>query len=404
MEMTESGLEENLKRFYLLNFLDGLWVLYPIYILFMLDYGMSLTAIGIVLGAQSLVQFLFEIPSSIWADKFSRRNIMIWNGVFILFSDAMFLYFHSFPFFLLACCLAGLGNAFYSGTFSAIIYDTLLNLGREKDYECVQSRVNKGYFLGGAIASLFGAYLYAHSHTALLVLTSLVHISYIVVACTLHEPGRVKSESRSFAQMREGVAFLRKEKLVWYLLIVFSLTAATADFSFVYYQPVLRSMRVPVENYGVIYVIVNLLNYWGAGAYLKLKNKSDWRSLMFIFMLINFFAALLLGSGMLVPALLAVAFISLSFGAQNIYVGNIIHRSVPSSHRATALSIQAQMGKVFYLVLIAGLGYVVDRSSIAFGLGLNALIVLVALVFFWQLSRGRKYICADGEMVANEAG
>lgn len=396
---TQKSLQDNLKRFYLLNFLDGLWVLFPIYVLFMLDYGMSLAAIGVVLGAQSLVQFLFELPSSIWADKFSRRHIMILNGVFIIFSDAVFLYFHSFPFFLLACCLAGLGNAFYSGTFSALIYDTLLNLKREKEYEAVQSRVNKAYFLGAAVASLLGAYLYANSTALLFILTLMVHGAYIWVACLIHEPEHKKSESRSLMQLREGMAFLREERSVWYLLLVFSLIAATSDLSFVYYQPVLRQLRIPTADYGLIYVIVGLINYWGAGAYLRIKQKADWRLLMFGFMALNFFSALLLGSGLLVPALLAVVLISLTFGAQNIYVGNIIHGVVPSSHRATALSIQAQMGKVFYLVLIVGLGYIVDRSSIAFGLELNAAIILAVLLLFWRMTRGKKNIC-EREAVA----
>lgn len=394
MDVACPRLEGNLRKFNIINLLDGLWLLLPIYIPFLLDSGVTLAQVGILLGAQSVMQFLFEIPSSIWADRYSRRTIMLFNGCFILLSDALFLWFHQFGFFFVACLLAGLGNAFNSGTFSALIYDTLLGLGKERDYEAVQARVNKSYFVGGLLAALIGAGIYVARPEWLFFIVSGVHLLYILFVSSLVEPERQKSESRSLEQVKEGMAFLRKERMVWHLLVIFSLVTATLDFSFVYYTPALRASGVPTEWFGPVFVLVNVVNWAGASGYLRLKRHAGWKQLMLILFGIDIVSALLLGSG-LFGALLAVVFISLAFGAQNIYIGGIIHRSVPSSHRATALSLQAQAGKLFYAFLLVGLGYLADLYGFRLALLLNALIALGALGAFVAFTRGKRYLCEE---------
>ncbi len=390
----QRALERNLDRFKFINLCDGLWLLLPIYIPFLLDRGITLAQVGLLLGAQSAMQFIFELPSSVWADRYSRRGIMLLNGCFILLSDALFLGLQSFPFFLLACLLAGLGNAFNSGTFSALIYDTLLGLGRATEYDEVQAGVNKSYFLGGLLAALLGAGIYVAAPDWLFPLVTAVHLAYIAAVWSLSEPARAKSASRSLAQVREGFAFLRREPVVWRLLLIYSLVTATLSFAFVYYTPALRALQVPTAWFGPVFVLVNVANWAGAHGYLWLKRRADWKSFLLLFLGIDLVSSLLLGSN-LMGVLLATVLISLAYGAQNIYVGNIIHSVVPSSHRATALSLQAQADRVFYGLLVAGLGYVATGAGFRWALLLNALLVLLALGAFLALTRGRRYLCEE---------
>lgn len=383
-------LEANIKKIHLINFLDGLWFPLPIYLIYLLDNGITLTQVGVLFGAGTLISFLLEIPSSIWADKYSRKNVLLVNGLCSLLAHLVFFFSHSFIFFLLGNCLMGIAFALNSGTYTALFYDTLLSLRREKEYEQVQSRVLRNFFAGRLLASLFGAYIYLQNPRLIFLLAALVNVAYIIVITFMVEPFREKSISTPYRQVREGLNFLRTTRMAWKLIVIFSLMVAASDVLFDYYQPALRLSGASVLSLGVIYFFVNLLGVVGASLYMKVRAQIDWKSMMILFLSVSVVSSLLLGSQYLPLVLLAITLLSFSFSAQDTFIGSIINQKVPSTHRATSLSIQSQLRMLFYAVLIALVGFFVDRSSLFFGLFFNAAAVFAALLVFSKFTSGRK--------------
>lgn len=144
--MVQKNLERNINKICLMNFLDGMWFALPVYVIFLLDNGMSLTDIGIILGASSIMPFFFDIPSSVWADKYSRKFVMILSSMAFTLANLAFYLASSFEHFFIGACLNGIGIALSTGIFSALVYDTLLSLGKEKGYEKTQAKVVKSFF------------------------------------------------------------------------------------------------------------------------------------------------------------------------------------------------------------------------------------------------------------------
>ncbi len=387
MDASRARLEKNIARFYLMSFLDGAWLMLPVYMIFFLDHRLDLARIGLLFAACSLTQFLLELPSSAWADKYSRRAVLVVYGLCHMLTDAIYLFADSFGLFLLALILSGVGNALVSGTFSAMIYDTALSLGRAKDYERIQARVNQGEFAGRLLASLLGAGLYLLDSRWLFAAMLLVHLAYALLARALQEPPTEKSISTSFRQVREGIALLGRSSRLWQLVLASSLMVAAADICFVYYQPVFARLGVSVSGLGLLYVGVNLLGFLGAGLYPRIRLSQG--KLMGVYLLIDILAALLLGAGSLGPAVLGVALLSLSFGAQNIFIGAVIHQAIPSSHRATALSVQAQINMLFYALLLPPIGWLAEHQGLAWGLWADALLVAAVALLFARARRAR---------------
>jgi len=382
----KAKLEDNIKKIHFISFLDGLWLPLPIYLLYLLDNNITLTQMGVLFGAGTLMSFLLEIPSSIWADKYSRKTVLFFMGIFSFFSQLVFFFSHSFLFFLLGTCLNGIAIALNSGTFNALFYDTLLSLGREKEYEKIQSLVMRNFYAGRLLASLLGAYIYFQSPRLVFLLAALINLAYLAVLSSVTEPSREKSISTPWRQVREGLNFLRDTRMAWKLIIIFSLMSATSDIIFTYYQPALRLVGVSILSIGAVYFLVNILGWIGANWYMQIRSKVNWKMMMILFLLVDIIASLLLGSQFLLLILLAIVLLSLSFSLHTTYISNIIHTSVPSSHRATSLSIQSQLYLIFYAVLINFVSFSVDQSSLFWGLFVNALIVLIALLVFWKIS------------------
>lgn len=375
-------LEGNLNKVCVMNFLDGMWFATPVFVLFLLQNNMSLTQIGIILGAYPVMQLLFDIPSSVWADKYSRKFMLILSVIGFTFQNVAYFFSHSFELFLIGSCFNGIGEALWTGTFSALIYDSLLSLGKEEQYEKVQSRVMKSFFAGRFLVCIFGVYIFLINPRAVFLLSLFFNIINIIAACSLKEPPREKSISQSFDQIKEGFTFLLKNKTIWNTIIIFAIMGSSFELLFNYYQPILNLSKVPVAYFGIIYVLASLLSFWGAGLYMKVKPKVDWKDMMVAYLLIDLTASLLFGTQMAALVLFAIIFLSISSGSQNIYINSIIHRVVPSSHRATAISINGLVYMLFSMVLLNVISFSMDHSSIFVGMLVNAIIILIAILAF----------------------
>lgn len=386
----------NISKLYLMSFIDGMWFTGPIFILFLLDRGMSFAQIGLIMGGNYLMSFLFDLPSSIWADKYSRKFILILGGLFLMLCNVLIYAFDSFLMFFVAFCLAGIGNALITGTSNAFFYDTLLSTGREKQYEKILSKLLKYYFISRMISSVAGAYLYHIDPKSPFLLTALADLVYVLVACLLEEPQREKSISKSFTQIKEGLVFLLKHKLAWNTIVIFSITGAMWDVLFDYSQPAMQISQVPVVYFGIVYSLGNFFGLLGASYYSKIKSKVDWKGIMIIYLLIDLVVALSFGTQIAVLAILSISLLTFSSGSFDIFIGSIVHDVVPSSHRATTLSIRNQMYMLFSLVLINIVSFSIDRSSFLFGMLVSATIVLIALWSFLRVSnKQRKVVAAE---------
>lgn len=98
--------------------------------------------IGLYTGAGYLASLLLNIPAGMIADRFGYKNTLILTKIFLVASSIMFLFSHSFTGFLIGSVFSSLGaNAFYSGTGSAFLRDTLSEMNRKTEYKKISSAI-----------------------------------------------------------------------------------------------------------------------------------------------------------------------------------------------------------------------------------------------------------------------
>ncbi len=385
--------EKNLSKFCWMNFFDGMQFSLPIFTIFLLGCGMSFTEIGLIVGASYIAALVLDIPFSIVADKHSRKSFLILSNTCFMILNAIFFLSDSFEMFFVGYCFNGLGTALTSGIASAFVYDTLLSLGKEKHYEKTQSEVAKYRFAGKIIASLAGGYLYYMNPRLPFLLQALASFVCIILSFQFKEPLREKSISKSFDQIKEGFNYLLRHKMIWNAVIVFSVVDSIYDVLSNYYQPVMELSDIPVVYFGVVYVFVNIFGFLGASLYPRIKTAVGWRDMMMIYLLTNLMASISFGIHTAGLVILAIALLTFFSGSYDIYIGNIVNKIVPSSHRATALSIRSQMFNLFFFVSMYLVSYSVDHGSIFIGMLVNSVIILIAMMSFLEASyKGSKIL------------
>ena len=388
-KIEQKGLEGNVGKICLMNFLDGLWFPMSVFVIFLLDNGMSLTQAGLILGAYSIMPFFLDLPSSILADKHSRKSMLILMSLAYLFQNIFYFFGHSFAIFFLASCFNGIGTALSMGISSAFVYDTLLSIGKEKNYEKAQSKVMVSLFAGRLLASA-GVFIYLIDPRMVFSLATVVTFAGLCVAFSLKEPPRQKSASKPLLHINEGFAFLFKHKIVWHTAIVFSLMAGVCGVLFDYYQPVMKAAGISVAYFGMVYFVANSFSFAGAFFYPKLSKYAGWKKIMLLYLAIALVAALSFATQSQFSIIAAVIISSLSLGLQGVFISNIINKIAPSTHRAIALSIQTQMQLIFNFILLMAVSIISDKISIAAGMILLSVFVAIAGTVFLKLAyKGR---------------
>lgn len=158
-------LKRNIIIFYLANFFLILAQSLPHSILtvLLLDKGLSLSDIAIIQAMFSLAVLLFEIPSGILADLYSRKFLYILSAFLLIAVSLLVLFFDDFILLALAWFIYGLSTALYSDTLETGLVNEIKRLDFSKHATFIHKFLrhkNQIQFFSMLFGSLLGSFLY----------------------------------------------------------------------------------------------------------------------------------------------------------------------------------------------------------------------------------------------------
>ena len=166
--MSAADLRSIRRRFYLLLSLrfvpTGLFV--TVFVLLMLERGLSLAQIGLGTAAQGVVMLFLELPSGGLADALGRKPVLILATLFSIAAMSLLLVADTVWLLAIVSALQGVFRALDSGPLEAWFIDASLAADRDVDIERGLSRQNVvictsiglGAMLGGLIGSTDGVF------------------------------------------------------------------------------------------------------------------------------------------------------------------------------------------------------------------------------------------------------
>jgi MFS family permease len=296
----------------------------------------------------------------------------------IIFSD-------SFVVVLLAMSVGGIGAALTSGTNTAILYDSLIALEREGDFTQIMGKMGWYGSLSMAFAGIVGGLLaqmdMAYAWWAYFAAGQLA----MLVTLRLEEPPfhhqSPKNESylqhlgKSWRMSTTGASgyYVFYAAVVWFFF----------SMGFWLWQPYLALSQVPLTWFGFIYALQNVIGGFSGKQAYRLEKAIGIRS-----------ALLLIPAGLALALILESRFASrlgfvfiflqsLVSGPFHPLLENYINERIPSSKRATVLSIKNMVNSLLFMLLSPLIGYLVDLITLQTALMLmGTLLLIVACVFF----------------------
>jgi MFS family permease len=138
----------------------ALWV--PIEKLFLSEIGFTPQTIGVMAAAYAALVPLLEVVSGVLADRWSRRGVLVIGNLGAFASVLVGGLSSNVWMYVVAAMLLGVYFAMQSGTFDAIVYDTVLEeTGSSERFESVVGRVRMAESVSLTLGALAGGVLAA---------------------------------------------------------------------------------------------------------------------------------------------------------------------------------------------------------------------------------------------------
>ncbi len=395
---TVSSIKSNIWKLYILKGLEFAWFPIPVIIIFYENNGLSFEQSLLLKTILSLSIFIFEIPSGYFADIFGRKACLVSGGLVWTIGLLFYCFQTGFTAFAIAEVLSGLAMSLISGANTALGFDSLVKMNQEQNYRHVEGRLGAIAGVAEAICGLVGGLVAARNLVYPFYLQTICIFVYFLIALTLVEPNLDQSSTNasqpdnqntkqaiSHREIWEAIRFslLVNKKVKW--LILFSANFGIATFLAVWLsQADMQSRGLAVSSFGFAWAAFHLIMSFASFKATSIENLWGTKKVFLGLVILLGLSYIFLGLINQVWGIIFIALIYFSRGVRSPLVLNCINQNLPSSIRATVLSINSFMFNLGFIAIAPVVGWVTETYNLDTALFLLGLIFIGFGVFCWQ--------------------
>ncbi|SEH04109.1 Predicted arabinose efflux permease, MFS family [Nonomuraea solani] len=380
-DSADQTVNRNVRLLSWFNFFGDFRMYGPIMVIYFAQVTGSYTAAASLLAVKMLSSAAFEVPTGVLSDLLGRRGTMIAGAVVMVAAHLGYAGASGYGLLLAAVVLEGLATSLWSGNNESLLYNTLLEAGREEEFPRHSGRVNSMFQIALALAAAIGGVVAgAWSLHVVVVLSVVPQVLCVLVALRVREP-RVHGplESNVLVHLGSALRGIRRNPVLRRITLVSALRYSSE--SAAQLSPVFVAGLWPLWALG-------LWRTFGHGVAFVGFRVSGWvigrvgaaRTLLFGELFDNManFVALVKPT-VFSPVLLG----SPAYGMSTIAQQTLLQREFTDRERATMGSLASLLGSVLYALVALGAGLVADRWGIVAALLAIQAVVLIALPLAW---------------------
>lgn len=392
-------LKNNIINIQLYYFFRSFIFAYVIERLFWRSRGISIAETVYIEIIYAAVIILMEVPTGMLADRFTRKHIILAGSLLTFIGSVWLLSAYGFIEFALIIVLAGISGALTSGSNSAILYDSLKEIGEESTFEKYLARIKALRYGSGLIAALIGSFV--ASRFGLLIpyqMSVFSCLMMVVLNLLLVEPKKGESEDHLSLKeiFRDAKNVLLKNNFLKYVMVTGATIGGIVIYVDEFWQNYMDAISVPVVFFGLISGAMSIVVLIASGRvtsileYIRkdsLKKKRMYNTLLSVSVMC--FIGLFIVRHPLGLLLILVPIYSEAL-LDTLILGDI-HHAVESEFRATMESIHSMMASMasvlFGLVFAFGSEQMgIFGGFLSVGI-LGGIIVIIKSIYFRQSKR-----------------
>ena len=181
-------LAANVPKCLAARFLVSTYMYVPTFVLYLQAQSISLREVLLLKAVLCVTKLLLEIPSGYIADIFGRKRSLLVGSVMLFIAMLIYSSGETFMVFLLAEVALAFGWSLLSGADAALLYDTLIALGKEDQYQKIEGQMFSASSFAEAFGGLIGGYLAAQYLPAPFLAQAMLYLLFFATAASMVEP------------------------------------------------------------------------------------------------------------------------------------------------------------------------------------------------------------------------
>ena len=348
------------------------------WILFFIQNGLSLLQIGLLESIFHGTSLLCEIPSGMLADRFSYKTNLylarlssIGSSILILFGQG------NFWIYAIAMMVNAWSYNFDSGTSTAFLFDSAVEAGQKDRYLQISSFLSGVAEVTRTLGTVVAGFLIHGALAWTYYIAIGLSLISILLIFLMKEP-ESKSDERSHLTLKRILEVVKQEwqekPVLFYWMLTYQLVGTIMCMFYFYYQQKISDLA----SWQVSLIMLIGSGFNLLAVYLASQIGKEWNSNQVFPILVALTGLTLLLVGLKTPfAYLSVYLLTNALYAvyQPIYY-NDLQAYLPSSVRATMLSINSMMFSLSMIVIFPLTGWLIDTC------GFVAVFLVLGLITF----------------------
>ena len=384
-------IENNIKYLHWYSFWENFILFYPVKILFFAEVCGNLVQAMSLFAIQNLSITLLEIPTGCLSDKWGRKWVCRAGAAVMLFSFILYAFAGSYLVLAIASVLNGLSWALASGNNRALLYDSMAQIGRKKDYHQEVSKNISLEQLSLAISSLIGMVFVFISLRAVMFASIVPAIIAFAITLKLEEVKKsYDDKNKSLIHIFNSIKHLLKHKRLRGISLAetlhYGLNEAAFDFNGVFFK-----QFVPEWSLGIFRSIGHFANSLGNYLSFFSAKRLGLKSTILLGACLDNFINIIsvLAASVWSPIIKIIS--TFSSGVKEPAVETLFQNDCSEQERATILSIISLFSSLCYSLCAVLIGMVADMTTpFTAMLWAYVLALLSNSIFFFALKSTRE--------------
>ena len=365
------------------------------WILFFIQNGLSLLQIGLLESIFHGTSLLCEIPSGMLADRFSYKTNLYLARLASIVSSILILFGQgNFWIYALAMMVNAWSYNFDSGTSTAFLYDSAVEAGQKDRYLQISSFLSGvaevTRTLGTVVAGLFIHGALAWTYLIAIGLSSLS----ILLIFLMKEP-ESKSDEREHLTLKRILVVVKQEwqekPVLFYWMMAYQLVGTLMCMFYFYYQQKISDLAG--WQVSLVMLIGSLLNLFAVYVASQIGKKWNSNQVFPILVVLTGLALLFVVIGTPLAYLLIYLLTNGLYAVYQPIYFNDLQGYLPSSVRATMLSINSMLFSLSMIVIFPLTGWLIDHwGLVAVFLVLGLILLLTSPILIIGLKRMGKVL------------
>lgn len=376
--------KSNIWKLYVIKISKWFMLFMPLVVPFYTDNGLDMHQIMILQAVYSVSIVVLEIPSGYFADVIGRKRTLLLGCILASLGYTIYSFSFGFLGFLLAELVLGFGQSFVSGADSAMLYDSLLDNRKEKEYIKYEGRMVSIGNIAEAGAGIVGGFIamisLRHNFYAQALLAYMaVPAAFLLVEPAKHERLKTFTFRTILDVVRDSLFVNRQLRTNIFLSAVIGTSTLTMAW---FAQPYFKHVGVPLTWYGVLWTALNLVVGFAAMTAYRVETRMGPKRTVLLIAILIPAGYLILGFASAMWALSVMFIFYIVRGIATPILKDYIHRLTSSDVRATVLSVRNFIIRLCFVLVGPAMGMMTDtyglKTALLFG---GSVFLILALLF-----------------------